>query len=638
LVSGTIANLSAYSVFVNGVAAQPVGLSHTNWQAAGVPINPYGMASLSVLVYSNDPVLVASTNLFFSQPAKVVMESYSGWQMSEAAVPNGAVGYDEIDWAYESGGTLWDLIGNVSMISPLSTNDIAYLEYNGALGVDYWPFELAWQYANLRTYVPLGPLGAANYYFENHTQTRVMIEQGGRQPAGTTNAYLVMASAREFSDANLTNLNSVSLFYVDALNPGFDFITSNNGIYPDMPWGGDVGLPAAWLQINKQPLVNTGLIDYTRDSQGNVLSSPWGATIVSGPAGTPLDVTPVATNVYKNWQYTFNVMAYPIHMQILDANNNNQDLTLQTNTVIVGQQLSLKCNVVVSNSIFTNGFIITNFQWTVPGVAVTNYYVSADALQTNGYPVYLSQTNNQQVSFWWADGATNRTVYCSAIVDGATVTGCATFNVVRPVGQIPCQTGNVVLFGYLRNWNLGFLNAPSYNTAGILFSNIIIPPSGTNYNHGNTNYTTEWVQTISPPNPITITTSNNSGVVVHVLQTAGQTLDGVYPYPNADPGDKGIYTVDAPYVALWVTNTEVGASDTQYSKMWLMFKPTGGGWVPLSTVSWYWNGAAVGVGTNWSVSSSNWLANPLWSDAGATYPIWTNNDASTNAFNFTPPF
>lgn len=122
------------------------------------------------------------------------------------------------------------------------------------------------------------------------------------------------------------------------------------------------------------------------------------------------------------------MQAYPVSLRILDASGN--DLTLQTNTVIVGQQMNLTCQLSIADAFMTN-FVLTNFSWSVPGFAISNYVVAADA--SSAFVVTNFPLNNSNAVFYWVDGASNRVVQCLATVNGATVAGQATFNVLRPL-------------------------------------------------------------------------------------------------------------------------------------------------------------------------------------------------------------
>jgi len=63
--------------------------------------------------------------------------------------------------------------------------------------------------------------------------------------------------------------------------------------------------------------------------------------------------------------------------------------------------------------------------------------------------------------------------------------------------------------------------------------------------------------------------------------------------------------------------------------MWLMFKPNGGQWVPLRTVTWSLSGTATNSGVGWVLTSRSWSTNPPDADSGTTYPIWTGNITNT---------
>ena len=148
----------------------------------------------------------------------------------------------------------------------------------------------------------------------NHLQPQVMIQPQGQEVPGKTAIYLVRACAMECTD------------------PGQGFIPMGSG-YVAGDFGshwwhgyyggvngrdhGDVPLPPEWLQIQKQTLVNTG--------QTNDYGAMWGATIVSAPAGTNVDVTPKATQLYGYNDYTFNVQALDItHILAVDNNRDGK--------------------------------------------------------------------------------------------------------------------------------------------------------------------------------------------------------------------------------------------------------------------------------------------------------------------------
>jgi hypothetical protein len=388
-------------VYANGVKAT-VNEDGT-WEADNVPVSPMGTAIVSVQVYIGDPILVASQILYQAQPVTVAMMSY--WGRHE---PDVSVSSETINWSYLKGGNYdSSQYGNCEISS--NENGVAYINYGGIVV----PFSMPWESASVTT--PLFWVDEP-FWYGNYTQTRVMVEPSGQTPAGTTNLYLVFANASEFSTYQMEYGLLESTY-------GWEYgeLLTDIGSYPDLVgYAGDVPLPPDWLQIRGQTLLNSGITN----SDGSVS----GFTLVSAPAGKNWDVTPVATNVYQNWAYTFNAQAYQVNMQIINANTGT-NLSAQTNTVIVGQQMNLTCQLSITNSFMTN-FVLTNFQWTVPGYAISNYVVAADS--SSAMVVTNFATNNQSTVFYWVDGASNRMVQCSATVNGQTVTGQAVFNVYRP--------------------------------------------------------------------------------------------------------------------------------------------------------------------------------------------------------------
>ena len=65
--------------------------------------------------------------------------------------------------------------------------------------------------------------------------------------------------------------------------------------------------------------------------------------------------------------------AEKVNLRILDAVNTTVDYTDKTNTVIVGQKISLLCQLSLTNA------TPTNFQWTIPGYAISNYVADVNS-------------------------------------------------------------------------------------------------------------------------------------------------------------------------------------------------------------------------------------------------------------------
>jgi hypothetical protein len=448
--------------------------------------------------------------------------------------------------------------------------------------------------------------------FLNHLETHVMIEPGGQQAAGTTNLYLVLATACEFSDTSIYD------------GPfGADYYYLLDDASPGTYYGGDVPLPPGWLQINGQTLVDTGLTNLAPPLGGwagsflNV-TSLWGATVVSAPAGDPVDVTPVATRLYKNRDYTFNVLAYQMHMQILDADGN--DLTLQTNTVIVGQQMNLTCQMVFTNSFFTNNFVLTNWQWTVPGVAISNYVVAEDS--SSAMVVTHFPTTNASAIFYWVDGASNRVVQCSATVNGALITGQASFNVVKPTIDFIGITNTVVtLDNYFNSLPTNLISihfgAASNNEYGIYHDGIQFLCTNVNtYGYPSGLYGFVSVQLIL-------------NHIVSYIKADGSTfstnlagLDNFYPYQALGDGD-GSECQDAPGITFSTSLVQLATSEA--FKMVLLFKSDSPSIaVPIKEVDWGWYGQATNIMGNWTLLPQSFAIITTNNQSTLSFPTWTN--------------
>lgn len=591
-VTGTISDPSGdVCIQVNGTNAYYLD-DLGDWEADNVPVSPAGTATFDVELYTNDPVNIGSQIVTPPQPATVtVMTMANNWNSSYVDITprdeenNYYTSY--LNWSYASGGSTFGyssgqdggsyFSGNFNTPIPAGVGALSFVAQNGYMAGTVYSFTIQTNYFDL----PYAYY--ASYSYQAHTE--MMIVPPDQQAPGGTASYLVLSSAMTY-----TNI---------------DDATSGNP--------GEVPVPPTEIYVNGQQLLNTGIT--------NADGSVSGMTLVSGPSGAPVRLTTTADLASTAYQLQ------PLTLRII-ATNNNMDVTDQTNTVIVGEQINLLCRLSLTNQYVVTNYPPSDFQWTVPGYAISNYVVAPDsssAMVVNSFPL-----NSSNVAFYWAGGASNLKVQCSATVHGTPLTAEATFNIVRPTASITTRTRSVEL-GY----NIGLTHyaicfGAHGDSPGILFSNAITMPQG-DYNSGNTNYALEWVQVIAPNYLATQTFTNyletqtftNSDPHTYSQSATNVVLDTFYPYPFSpafpypDADDSPFITIDFP--------TEIAASVSQSSEMWLMFQPANGNWVPLQTVNWSWSGAATNSGTGWVLTSTNWSANPTGVDAGTTYPVWTNN-------------
>jgi hypothetical protein len=294
------------------------------------------------------------------------------------------------------------------------------------------------------------------------------------------------------------------------------------------------------------------------------------------------------------------------------------DVTGSNVTSLVGQRMYLYCQLEDSGGTVITTPAMTNFSWTIPGFAISNYVAD----DSSGVVITNFPTTTNDVAFYWVDGGSKQ-VQCSATAAGQTFTAQTTFNVLKPLAKVTATIISPITLDYVDGPpTLHFGSAEPGTQPGILFSNsIAIPAEYT----GNTNYTFEWIQKVNYLKE-RLQTNDASGAW-YSLQ-ASNVLDSQYPYPSPDARFSDFCTSDSPESDTLDTYTNI--SFTNNFTMWLMFQPSGGVMVPVRTVNWSWNATGAFNGVTGNVISSNSVANPD-SDAIGNYPIWTDN--VTNHFN-----
>lgn len=352
-----------------------------------------------------------------------------------------------------------------------------------------------------------------------------------------------------------------------------------------------------------------------------------GEILMWAPNAASAVVTPTVPGLAK---FSFSQPLDLVHLAIVDTNSGT-DMTLQPNTVIVGQEMNWYARLELTNGLVITNFPLSNFQWAVPGFAISNYVVAPDSSSAEvvtNFPI-----NSTNVMFYWADGANNRIVQCSATVNGRTVVGQATFNVLKPESQIRAVTSEMTIN---TNWGELELSFGVPTNYGIEFLPTVSLPSGTNYNYGNTNFNLEWVQVISSNFQDSVVTDDGT---LHVRSaTNAFMLDGTYPYPFepiAAPPWHNTNANDSPDA--WPLESNIISSSIRLpATMWLMFQPSNGGWIPLRVVSWECQGTATNSLGSWiPAATPYWTTNPPDGDPGDSFPCWSQNVSNIV---YSPPF
>lgn len=616
-ITGSV-NGTNYSVYVNGVLANYLD-TNGNWEADSVAVSAARTAEIGVQVYSNsvsssNNLSIASQVFYQVQPPMVALQSFTAHQK---ILGPGYSYHDCINWFYQTGGKYVDPDGNaLYRLSPLEKGDGYGVGALPTAPDQHIVFNLPWEFAAISVYIPIDYVS-----YQSFAQSTMTIIPSGQIKTGTTNVYLVMARACEYSNTNIQEgFDGYGLPYLDYWAGYY------NNINKYLLHCGDVGLPPKWLQINGQTLVDTGITNVLSSTNGGAsISSVWGATVVSGLAGEPVEVTPTATQVYQNQDYTLDEVVSNLTLQIFDANTGT-NLSAQTNTVIVGQQMNLTCQLSVTNSFMTN-FIVTNFQWTIPGVTISNYIIANDG--SSAILLTSLATNTSSTFFCWVDGASNRVVQCAATINGVVIGGKANFNVIRPLpsftAQVLCAVAadtnyagdpNIVGYPYL-HFGIDFVT-----NYGISFAITNVPVRSL-YNQTNVlTYGNYYITQII--NQMTVRKNKLVGTnyIGDELDIAGLDTH-VYLNSKILYGTAGTSSRwgDSPAEPL-ATNVVWKSASESFSS-YLMFSPPSGIPVPMYKVNWAWSGSAKLNGTNSYILLSSNVPAPIFAPSDE-FPQWTN--------------
>jgi hypothetical protein len=287
--------------------------------------------------------------------------------------------------------------------------------------------------------------------------------------------------------------------------------------------------------------------------------------LTSLPDADFFDVTPKVPSVPY-------YITTPTDTKYLRIYFNGTDVTDTNTTVIVGQQITLTC----TNAPGTPA--LSNFSWSVPGYAISNYDVVNGLLYTN-FPL-----TNSTVTFYWVDGGsahvtTTASVTCSPMCGGL------------PSASITTATTSVTV-----DTNLHRLRFAVGTNNGITFSNTI---SGVPTNFASS---LVWAQVVTSS---TRNVTESNGTVHVLMHTNSLGTNCPPPYLDALPYTAyvGNSPVDSPSMAL-LGPPYVGVAAYDQFEMWMMFQPSGGICVPLRAVNWFWSGSATNSGGGWTFQSS----------------------------------
>ena len=339
------------------------------------------------------------------------------------------------------------------------------------------------------------------------------------------------------------------------------------------------------------------------------------------PDNSTYDITPaVAGNPY----YTYATPVAPKHKLRILANGADTEAEYPPNTpvFIVGQ------------------FVPFTPDWnpTPPDIASKTY-----KWQFNGN--YLNDTNppscdycsanyfrnsnlltNETPQNWWVSGSFDfpasypvqlKESLTFSNGQSAVVMAYGGIQMYRPNGKISASTTRVTVISNL----LWFCDLDVAD--GIIFSNTLAIP--TNFS-GSTN----WAQVLFSIN-VVFQGANSTNYVRH---QNGADPYGDYPIPYGEFLEGTHIPADSPAEVL-PNSGYVRCERSDSFRMWMMFEPPGGIWVPLRAVDWRWHGIATNGPSGWGLASSpdDHTVNPP-DFPTENYPLW-NSDV--HSYHYVPP-
>jgi hypothetical protein len=262
------------------------------------------------------------------------------------------------------------------------------------------------------------------------------------------------------------------------------------------------------------------------------------------------------------------------------------DVTGQTTTVIIGEQITLTTGIDVTPA---------SFSWGVPGSPVSGFNASGPS---GSYPSLTSSTlQSASLQFYWtAPGSFTVTDKVSILGAPGPITVQATFTVMAPTATITagtcCVTVDANSIAYGGSPALYFGQPHVY---GITFSQTVQVPSGFSGS-------TAWLQLVTSSLGTRQPTTGSQQM--RVIPACVDTNDAsVYFYKP--PTGTAPPTGDQPAELLPSSGfTAYSRADT--FTMYLMFQPSNANsiYVPIRILPWYWSGMAAFSGGSWSLSGT----------------------------------
>jgi hypothetical protein len=294
------------------------------------------------------------------------------------------------------------------------------------------------------------------------------------------------------------------------------------------------------------------------------------------------------------------------------------DVTDKTEDAVVGENIRLSCGLESMDG--SDPPAITSYQWTVPGYAISNFYVSQDC--STGIVIEPFPKTNGVVNYYWVDGGSKQ-VQCTVQFAGGADTAKTMFNVLRPtidfIGSIDNKVTYDTDYIFARD-GIKCLHFGGSVSNGTTIQGIDCLATNANvFGYDQiSSYGFIAVQTI-------IQDTRSMTRIDNSTTTTNETgLDGGFPTGSLGEGD-GVLFSDCPgsgYSASYLTNYVQFTVANSFRTV-AMFVPFGGIPVPIKEIYWNWSGSVSLINSQWSLTSSNATITINNRDT-PSFPIWTN--------------
>lgn len=276
--------------------------------------------------------------------------------------------------------------------------------------------------------------------------------------------------------------------------------------------------------------------------------------------------------------------------------------------------------------------LAATYQWSIPAKTFKSYAANnATATLQLLQPADLQQ---QTLSWCWADSG-NKTVTCTATVNGRSMSASKTVTILDP-NPLVNYTSTIGSTQFLNGIAADGASVGVYGAdparprtlPGIIFNNTFGALAGLGFAEGQWEFT----QMVTPARSLLLVGGGQSNFSMN----GNLVLDTTYPYAGPYATNTTNSTNDSPSNGLLSRFFTQFTANNESFKMYVMYVPPGAGaqWCPLKYIPWSWSATATWNAPNWALT-----ANGAQTNAAVTttdHPVWTQNVSGGQFQNINP--